>query len=634
MRRKLIWMAGAVVVAIAAGFVAYSFRNASRVLRQSTFDDGLQFTTVRLDRALPAGVESISSPADFRDAVEFNGRFYLADSGGLSSYDHDGLLLSRFRVGLELPAAPLAGMAVGIASGAAQPELWIATEGEGLLAFDGRQFRQIRTLAADGRKITAILPLSTGRILFGTEKKGLLVYDGTRIAPFHETLNDLHITALAGTDSNIWVGTLQQGVIHWRAGRVDRFSESEGLPDSQITSLVADGDSAFAGTSAGIGEFRDGRFLRVLAPGFFARSLLHHGESLTVGTVDEGVVDVPLGARPGRTVHWASSSSPVKKLLLLQGTMYCLSSDGLYAVNGAAKSLRPVLQRSSALLADRNISALSMDSAGRLWVGFFDRGLEIVEPGGEHSTHIENEHVFCVNRIVQDRAHGLTAVATANGLVMFDTAGKERQVMGPSEGLIANHVTDVVFRKDGMTLATPAGLTMIDAAGTNSLYAFHGLVNNHVYALAAKDGQTLAGTLGGLSVLDDGKIRASFTTANSGLKHNWITAIVPVAGEWFVGTYGAGVARFDGAKGWQTFSDLQKGLVINPNAMAVTPQGVYAGTLGSGLLVYNRMYGRWSAILDGLPSRNVTAIEPYGDFLYIGTDNGLVRVPERNLIHP
>ncbi len=72
------------------------------------------------------------------------------------------------------------------------------------------------------------------------------------------------------------------------------------------------------------------------------------------------------------------------------------------------------------------------------------------------------------------------------------------------------------------------GVSFIDASGINSVYAFQGLVNNHVYALAADGRRTLAGTLGGLSILEGAAVRVSYTTSNSGLKHNWITAIVPV----------------------------------------------------------------------------------------------------------
>ena len=66
-------------------------------------------------------------------------------------------------------------------------------------------------------------------------------------------------------------------------------------------------------------------------------------------------------------------------------------------------------------------------------------------------------------------------------------------------------------------------------------------MNNHVYALASDGARTLAGTLGGLSILDGAVVKASFTTANSALKHNWMTAIVRVEKDLFIGTYGAGV---------------------------------------------------------------------------------------------
>ena len=53
---------------------------------------------------------------------------------------------------------------------------------------------------------------------------------------------------------------------------------------------------------------------------------------------------------------------------------------------------------------------------------------------------------------------------------------------------------------------------------------------------------------------------------------------------------------------------------------------VFAGTLSRGLLVYDRQSGRWHAFDDGLPSRNVTALAFDGDTLYVGTDNGVVRI--------
>ena len=265
------------------------------------------------------------------------------------------------------------------------------------------------------------------------------------------------------------------------------------------------------------------------------------------------------------------------------------------------------------------------------WI--FRSGAGHLTASGERTVHAEGDHVFCVNRIVHDRDGGLTAVATANGLVLFDSAGRQKQVLGKAQGLIADHVTDVVLNGGRMTVATPAGLTFIDPDGSRSLYAFHG-VNNHVYALAASGSQLLAGTLGGASLLDSGSVQANYTTANSALTHNWITAIARVDDEWFAGTYGGGLFRLDAHGAWQPFADSSRAIEINPNAMVVTEAHVFAGSLSSGLLVYDRHTHRWSTFETGLPSTNVTALAAASRIVYVGTDNGLVRIAETAFPHP
>ena len=41
--------------------------------------------------------------------------------------------------------------------------------------------------------------------------------------------------------------------------------------------------------------------------------------------------------------------------------------------------------------------------------------------------------------------------------------------------------------------------------------------------------------------------------------------------------------------------------------------------------------GRWSVMRDGLPSLNVTAFAAVNGYIYVGTDNGLVRISEEKL---
>ncbi len=180
-------------------------------------------------------------------------------------------------------------------------------------------------------------------------------------------------------------------------------------------------------------------------------------------------------------------------------------------------------------------------------------------------------------------------------------------------------------------LATPAGLTFLDRNGARSLYAFQGLVNNHVFALGVSGDEILAGTLGGISLIGHEQVRTNYTVGNSGLKHNWITAIVLAGDEWMVGTYGAGVLRLDGEGRFHPMGKATGPFDVNPNTMLVTASHVFAGTLEQGLYVYARASGRWSAITDGLPSANVTALAASRGYVYVGTDNGLVRIQEQKL---
>jgi ligand-binding sensor domain-containing protein len=101
-----------------------------------------------------------------------------------------------------------------------------------------------------------------------------------------------------------------------------------------------------------------------------------------------------------------------------------------------------------------------------------------------------------------------------------------------------------------------------------------------------------------------------------------------------VGTYGAGVETLDGQGRFSAIelpAGAPRNLVINPNALYATASHVYAGTLGHGMLVYSVSAGRWSVVTEGLPSLNVTAFTARAGEIYVGTENGLVRMPEANL---
>jgi ligand-binding sensor domain-containing protein len=558
------------------------------------------------DAPPPSGFEPLPTPADFRAAT---GRF-IAAANGLLAWNPDGTIAEQWRCGWELPPAPLTALVqVG-------DVLWIATEGEGVLALEGGKLRHIRPVVKTYGTVRALLPVASGAMLWGTDT-GVLRSDGKGLNIAHPALARIAVTALAGKEEDLYIGTRANGLWRWHAGQLDQFGEAEGLPDPHVQTVAVTEDSVVAGTPVGAALFRGGKFERKLAEGFFVRSALIDGETLYAGTLEDGLVTTPLGAR-GRAV--VTGKQEIRQVV--SPSRLLTRRELLVVEHGREETL---VAAPAGLLTDGNVSALAMDGAGRLWVGYFDRGLDILGTDGKVS-HFENDRLFCVNRIVH--APDRTAVATANGLLYFDAAGRQRQVVTREDGLIATHVTDVLLAESAVLAATPAGLTIFDRSGARSLNAFHGLGNNHLYSLARRGEEIFCGTLGGITRIQQGVVRVSHSTANSGLRANWVTAMAVAGGDVYVGTYGGGVQRLDGNNAWQDYKDLPADVVVNPGAMMATAAGVYAGTLKHGLLCFDRARLRWRQITDGLPSANVTALAWANGSLYAGTDNGLVKIAE------
>lgn len=640
--RRLLNLSAAVATLLllsASIFLFHVHRTLTETSRSVADSHHLPFTFGPLAVPPNPGFEPIAAPASFTSAAALDGHIFVTGPSALNMYNSAGTLERSFHVGLELPPAPLGRMIVARLRGQSQPQLLIATAGAGILLYDTttQSFHQLLPASVDFRDITALAALGSGELLAGTRRHGLLVYNGKTLELFRPEYANASITALLAVDNDVWAGTQDHGLFHTHAGVTNHF-ETE-LPDPHVETLAAEGNRVFAATPLGVALLEDGRPSRTIAPNTFAQALFAEPKTLTLSTLTEGATSVPLdsarthaaGTHAAGTT--ADNAEPTEQFLTLPGSddLYAVRHDGLYRRTGSRWAT--VLEPTKAALTDNNIAALGFAPDGRLWVGTFDRGLDILDPSLTTAQHLEDDHLFCINRIVLDPVRNTMAVATANGLVLFDAAGKPRQVLSRRDGLISDHVTDVVYTGSRMTIATPAGLTFVDSTGVQSLYAFQGLVNNHVYALAASaDGaELLAGTLGGVSLLTHDAVRRNLTVSNSGLKHNWITAALPTDGGYMVGTYGAGVMRLDAAGHFTPMDLVTRSMVINPNAMLSTPTHIFAGSLNQGLWSYSRAAQRWTQIASGLPSLNVTALASRGGALYVGTQNGLVRIAESKL---
>jgi ligand-binding sensor domain-containing protein len=620
------------VAAVAiASWVALTWVRASHALQESSMQvKNASQTAFTLEpvRMAASGFEYFTTPAGYRSAAAFDGSLFVAGSSALFRMDKGSRPQKVWRVGQDLPAAPLTAMAVR--TGIGVPELWIGTNGAGLLIFNGESMKQLLPGERGLRTVTALLALANGRVLVGTPEAGLYVSDGKRLELFHAQFAKTQVTTLAGSADALWVGTRTHGAMLWQGGQVTRF-ESE-LPDPQVLSIATNGEGTWIGTPVGVAEFTQNHFRRRIADAFFAQALGLHGGTLYVGTIDEGIAAVNVEEEKPRPLRHETEDQggPIVSFANLGGELMAVSPDSIRQLPGK----EAVVRADEGMLSAGHIAALQVDELGQLWVGYFDRGLDILplrDP--EKKRHFEDDRLFCVNRIKESGDGRSMAVATANGLALFDAGGRLRQVLDRSSGLIASHVTDVLFggRPDSLVVATPAGLSFVDQGRVSSMYAFQGLVNNHVYTLAQRNGELFAGTLGGFSLLKNGLVEASFTTANSQLRQNWITASADFGGDLYMGTYGSGVVRFTAQGALTTFREFagSEGRVeVNPNAMLATDGALYVGTAGRGLAVLRNGTERWVFLTNGLPSLNVTAVAAKGGVVYVGTDNGLVRMAD------
>jgi len=170
--------------------------------REAAQGELLSFQVLTLGAQPNPGFEGLSAPAVYKNVAVFEGHIYLAGPAGLYAYATDGTLERIYRTGIDLPAAPLGQMAVGMLADAKRPELLISTLGAGIVCFDGHLYRQIMGTNADARVITSLLPLASGRLLIGTAKLGLLIYDGKTLKRFHPTTDNVYVTALQARRPN------------------------------------------------------------------------------------------------------------------------------------------------------------------------------------------------------------------------------------------------------------------------------------------------------------------------------------------------------------------------------------------------------------------------------------------------
>lgn len=658
-RRRISIAGGVAALLLIVVVIVYVVRlNRSIALQQEQQADAARVQVEERSLRAPSsdGLTLYLNAADVRAVAGFEGTRYLATSGGLIVIDDAGDVKRRYTTLDGLPDNDLTAVALF------RNRLFVGTANAGLLAFDGTAFTGYTFTKPKATHVTVLVPTET-ELLIGTLDGGLFEYNGER---FSRRVNSAtgadfsRVTSLLPVESRLYIGTQDSGLFVWREAHIEHFTVNDGLPSPHVTALtqLTPAGSVAVATDFGVVGLNDANEIKPLSNRPNVTSLALSGGHLWAGLFSGGITDLnadqPVRAATGTEAKSSLAEaagiplSVPSVVSLSEGQLWVLTSEGSFsrdeqATHPAFEPTASQLGRDR-VLTSGHITSLARDDAGRLWIGYFDRGIDVVLPDtAERMSHVEDDRVGEINNLAFDESEARMLAATSRGLISFGSGLKQTVMTREQGGLINDSVAQISFAdasspgtaspdvRSGrtMVLVTAGGLTEVTGGRARSITAFHGLTSNHLYSSAAMGSRLFVGSLAGLVELEGLRVARTYKTSNSRLSHDWVTALAEAEGTLYVGTNGGGVDALLPTGEWVNFADDVGKVEVNQNAMHYAGDRLFVGTSDRGLLVYNTRDRRWTRISAGLASQNVTAITSDDRFVYVGTLNGLVRIEKR-----
>jgi len=516
-------------------------------------------------------------------------------------------------------------------------KLFIGTRTSGLVAFDGTRFEGYRWTDRASQSIDALLA-DSGRLLIGTRAGGLIAFDGAQFKEIKaEDKRIPEITFLSRSGVKLFVGTFADGVWTEESARWSHFTTEDGLLSNRVVGIVADDDDLFVASDYGLAttplkSLGQSAFLSLAAVPSLS-SLVQYGGKLVLCKDNSETFGLPADegfSHLRRTIpaKWNRVAvSTGARLTTLDGDLWLLSNDGIHRANAADEIRFSRWGETRQSLTSNLISALSVDSQGRLWAGSFRNGIDVLGSPGSLVAHIESESVREINSLVEDASSQKMLAASAAGLLSFDTNLRATEHLSAADGLLSNSVMQVAHLSDNkpmLAFATSKGLSLGVQGKFRGVTTVQGLPSNSLYTVLNQGRKLYVGTLGGLAVLEDGRISRVFKDTNSKLTQNWVTALCAVGPRVFVGTYGGGVFELTASDELRSFAETGRA-VVNPNAMWSDGARLYAGTL-DGTLVFDLNSQEWTRLSSEMPARTVLSITGDDNYVYFGTTAGIARI--------
>ena len=357
--------------------------------------------------------------------AENAGGLWIGTTRGIFRFAEEKL--SPFDKNSELPSRVINQLAVGH-DGA----LWIGTQ-EGLVRYDGRLTTFSKKDGLPDDRISALHVDRVGRLWIGTQGPGLAQLQGGVIerAPV-ERWGDRIRHARAphsitdDADGNIWIAMNTGGLVRYREGRAELYSNAEGLPSDETYHVSIDHEGSLWLAMSGMGglsRFRDG-----------VATVYGRPEGLPVETVSD-IVEAADGAiwaatttsgvsilRDGVVTPGPAEVARQRTMILyrardgamwtgLDGGRIAITSGGRTSILGAAAPGRFY------------VSAIGENAAGDVYVAYGPSGLARYRDGKLVQVDLPPHMTNMIRQILPAPGGGLYLAMQGHGLFMLSPGG-------------------------------------------------------------------------------------------------------------------------------------------------------------------------------------------------------------------
>ncbi|WP_165371634.1 ligand-binding sensor domain-containing diguanylate cyclase [Pseudolysobacter antarcticus] len=511
----------------------------------------------------------------------------------------------------------------------AEGYLWVGTQAE-LARFDGVRFTvygRKKTDGIDTSMVGSSLRDSHDRLWFGTPH-GLLLYSGRHFQSInlHGSTESVSIQGIAESSEGNLLFATPQGILRYQ----DNALVADALPGVPTYSVLRSADTLWIGLTGAVAQ-RDAGHLNMLP--------------------------LPAEASSARVTHLANSA---------QG-LWVGTNAGLYLLrDGKLQSAT-----NDADLDRLNIESLHTDHDGNVWVATVSM-LYRVRPNGALEKIDAEQFVpeSWISSIFEDREHNLWLGSTTESLFRLHNGWLKHY--GIKDGLLDRFTWSVARDGQGrVAIGTNSGVSLHDEHGLHLLIAGKTLPNPAAYELFYDSQDRLwIGTRSGIAVYADGKLDTPPALAT--LAPYQINAIVQTGTEDFwIGSQGglyryhAGALSLIGAGPGSAVAHVRSINVVNADELLVgteaglrhvkdaqidTPvyakplEGIFVTTIASlrpGLIGIGTLNAGIGLLGDntllqlttenGLPGNNAWTFRVVSDYLYVGSTDGVWRVPLNKL---